>query len=397
MDYPMASYLSTIYVADLSVDDAVDPPGVPYQTYFPPRLDEQAKALFDTQDEMIAFFAERFGPYPFDSYGAALVDSDWSGALETQSLSLFGRSGLGIGVSMPEGVERPIETSPQAIIAHELAHQWFGDSVSLERWQDIWLKEGFATYASWLWLEHVEGEEAFREIVKRRYETVSSTIDGGMFTFGQNPTPFDALAGPEAMEVLRDLEPETLADQQTLADGLPVDELKDESAGRSGTMENLSDEHIEQMIPELPKEDLSGARVLEILEALPTTEMSGRQVFQALVVVQLYDTAGMGIFQGSQIAPPGNPPVDNLYNLSVYDRGALTLHALRLKVGDEVWFDVLRSYYDRYKYGNAGTDDFIKVAETVSGEDLRAFFDGWLYEEHMPDIPALGLTMGASD
>jgi aminopeptidase N len=393
MDRPMASYLSTIYVADLSVDDAEDPTGIPHQNYFPPRLAAQAQALFDTQDEMLGFFAERFGPYPFETYGAALVDSDWGGALETQSLALFGRRGLLIEVNMPEGVELPIENSPRTVIAHELAHQWFGDSVSLEQWQDMWLKEGFATYASWLWWEHVEGEEALQGIVKRRYEAVANIIGGGLFTFSQNPTLFDGISGPEAMEVLRGLEPETLADQQKLTEALPLDELKDGSEGESGPMENLSDAHIEQMIAELPKEDLSGARVLEILETLPTDEMSGRQVFQALVVLQLYDTAGMSIFQGSWIAAPGNPPVDNLYNLSVYDRGALTLHALRLQVGDATWFEIMRTYCDRYKHSNASTSDFIAVAEEVSGQELGDFFDAWLYEEQMPAMPEIGLSM----
>jgi aminopeptidase N len=391
MDRPMASYLSTIYVADLTIDDAEDPAGIPHQNYFPPRLAQTADDLFDTQDEMVAFFADRFGPYPFESYGAAVVDTDWGGALETQSLSLFGRSGLGIEMDLPEGIELPIEISPQAIIAHELAHQWFGDSVSLKRWQDIWLKEGFATYASWLWLEHEEGEGALQDIVQRRYETVAEAIGGAMFSFGENPTPFDALSGPEAMEVLRSIAPEALADQQALSDALPLDDL--ESGSESAAMDNLSDAHIRQMMPRLPEEDLNGAKVLEILEALPTAEMSGRQVFQALVVLQIYDTAGVSIFQGSWVAPPGNPPVDNLYNISVYDRGALTLHALRIEVGDEVWSEIMRTYYDRHKYGNAGTEDFIAVAEEVSGQDLGTFFDAWLYEEQMPDIPELGLTM----
>jgi len=55
-------------------------------------------------------------------------------------------------------------------------------------------------------------------------------------------------------------------------------------------------------------------------------------------------------------------------------------------VGDETWFDIMRTYYDRYKYSNTDTSDFIAVAEETSGQDLSAFFDAWLYEERMPAI-----------
>jgi aminopeptidase N len=397
MDRPMASYLSTIYVADLVVHDADDLADLAIQNYFPPRLAQEAEDLFDTQDEMIEFFAAHFGPYPFETYGAALVDANWGGALETQSLSLFGRSGLLLDVTMPDNIELPIETSPQTIIAHELAHQWFGNSVSLERWPDIWLKEGLATYISWLWWEHIEGEAALQGIVARRYKAVAQAIGGAMFIFGENPTPFDHLTGPEAMESLQSMGPEALSNQQKLSEALPLDELLEKSEGRAAEMDNLADTHIIQMLSMLSGDDLSGDEMLEILAYLPAAEMSGRQVFQALVVLQIYNVAGMSIFQGSWIAAPAHPPVDNLFNISVYDRGALTLHALRLKVGDAVWFEIMRAYYDQYKYGNADTGDFIEVAEDVSGQDLGEFFDAWLAEERMPAIPELALSMDEVD
>jgi aminopeptidase N len=69
----------------------------------------------------------------------------------------------------------------------------------------------------------------------------------------------------------------------------------------------------------------------------------------------------------------------------------LGLHALRLEVGDEVFFDILRTYYDRFKGSNVRTSDFIAVAEEVSGQDLDVFFDNWLYSEEIAPMPALGL------
>jgi aminopeptidase N len=67
---------------------------------------------------------------------------------------------------------------------------------------------------------------------------------------------------------------------------------------------------------------------------------------------------------------------------------ALTLHALRLKIGDEAFFDLLRTYYDRFQGGQARTSDFIAVAEEISGQDLRAFFESWLYAAEMPAMVA---------
>jgi aminopeptidase N len=66
-------------------------------------------------------------------------------------------------------------------------------------------------------------------------------------------------------------------------------------------------------------------------------------------------------------------------------------HALRLRVGDEVFFEILRTYTERYRYGNASTADFIAVAEEVSGQDLGEFFDAWLYAEDIPAIPEMEL------
>ena len=85
--------------------------------------------------------------------------------------------------------------------------------------------------------------------------------------------------------------------------------------------------------------------------------------------------------------PPGEPTPNQLFNGGVYFRGALTLHALRLEVGDEAFFEILRTYHEQYKGSNATTEGFIAVAEKVSGKDLQELFDNWLYDEEIPPIP----------
>ena len=92
------------------------------------------------------------------------------------------------------------------------------------------------------------------------------------------------------------------------------------------------------------------------------------------------------------VTPPGRPTARSLFNGGVYYWGGIALHALRLEVGDEVFFEILQTYHERYKGSNATTEGFIAVAEEVSSKDLQVFFDNWLYSEKIQPIPELGLT-----
>lgn len=257
-DDPIASYLVTVNIGEFVRQEQEGPNGLVIRNYFPPAIADKAEREFAKTPDMIQFFIDTFGPYPFDAYGVVVADADLSFALETQTLSLFSRSWISGNGDAEEAV------------AHELAHQWYGNSVSPAAWEDVWLNEGFATYASWLWFEHEGGAEQLTRIVTEVYTQIAQ----------------------------------------------------------------------------------------------------GRRSF----------------------IPPGNPPADDLFNISVYWRGALVLHALREQVGDDAFFSILRTYYDRYKYGNAAIPDFIAVAEEISGADLRDFFDAWLYGEALPDIPEMGLS-----
>ncbi|MBE2269675.1 MAG: M1 family metallopeptidase [Anaerolinea sp.] len=268
MEQPMASYLATVNI-DTFVVDAYEANGASIRNYFPERVASRAERVFAQQDEMVAFFTEIFGEYPFEEYGAVLTQAPLGFALETQTMSLFG---MNVANGSPGDAEE--------VIAHELAHQWFGNSVSPAQWEDIWLNEGFATYASWLWFEYSLGESTLTEYVASVYDFLS---------------------------------------------------------GEYFRREGLSETEIERQI--------------------------------------------------NRYVAPGLVQQNDLFNGGVYVRGALVLHALRLTVGDEAFFEILQTYYDTYRYGNASIADFIAIAETVSGQELDEFFDGWLYTQAIPALP----------
>jgi aminopeptidase N len=249
-DNPVASYLEGLNVGRFDVVTAPSAGGVKIRSYFPTDLPNNVRAIFQRTPKMVQFLSDTFGPYPFEEYGVVVADRPLGFALETQTMSLFGTD-IGSGGLFGE------ETA-----LHELAHQWFGDSVSLEQWRDIWLNEGFATYAQWLWVEHTQGKQALADRVRQMYQLVN----------------------------------------------------------------------------------------------------------------QHHDIA------------PGNPTADTIFNEGVYLRGALTLQALRVKVGDEVFFRILKTYAQRYRHGNATTADFIAVSEEVSGQKLDALLNSWLHDAQMPGI-----------
>lgn len=138
-DDPMATYLASVVIGDLVFDEREAPNGVPLRDAFPTRLADEARKDFAATGDMMVAFESWFGPYPFEIYGHAVADEDLGFALENQTLTLFG-SDL---ISPPGRVDE--------IVAHELAHQWFGNAVSPAQWRDIWLNEGFATFAEWVW------------------------------------------------------------------------------------------------------------------------------------------------------------------------------------------------------------------------------------------------------
>ncbi|MGN9906238.1 M1 family metallopeptidase [Phytohabitans sp. LJ34] len=154
---PMASYLAFLVIGKFRVETG-EHKGKPVFTAIDSKLrpGSPADQAMAQTTEIADFLETQFGPYPFQAYGGVVVDDDRIRyALETQSRPVYG------GLFFKQG---PFTE----VVAHELAHQWFGDSVSVAQWRDIWLNEGFASYAEWLWTEE-EGGLSVQESFQREY------------------------------------------------------------------------------------------------------------------------------------------------------------------------------------------------------------------------------------
>ncbi len=148
-----ASYLSTASVGDYDLRESETADGLPIidavdDDLTPANL-ARTNASLALQAEMIDFLSV-FGPYPFNSFGSIVDDDSLGYALETQTRPVYSR------------------VASEGTVMHELAHQWFGNAVSPYRWADIWMNEGWATYATWIWSEdqgRQSAEQQFDEVM----------------------------------------------------------------------------------------------------------------------------------------------------------------------------------------------------------------------------------------
>jgi aminopeptidase N len=140
-DEPMATYVVLAAVGDYDLVERSGPDGIDLVFAFPPDLLPADRAKFDEIDEIIEYFTDRFGPYPADAGGAIVVDTALGLALETRTRPTFG-----IDAIRSDGVWA---------LVHEVAHEWYGNAVTPATWADLWLNEGFAVYAEWLYLDHL--------------------------------------------------------------------------------------------------------------------------------------------------------------------------------------------------------------------------------------------------
>ncbi|GAA5176607.1 M1 family metallopeptidase [Pseudonocardia eucalypti] len=249
---PTASYLVSVQIGRYEeVGLAAGP--VPQVALIPARLRRNAARDLGRHPAIMTALEGFFGLYPFANYQLVVTDDELDDPIEAQGMSIFGANHI-------DG-----RRTHERLVVHELAHQWFGNSLTIADWRHIWLNEGFATYAEWLWSE--------------------------------------------------------------------------ESGGRT------ADAHARD--------------------------------WHARMAAKPADLV---------LADPGP---DRMFDERVYKRGALVLHALRGRLGDEPFFSLLRDWAARNRHATVTTERFVQLAGQHAGTDLSEFFDAWL---HRPALP--GLTTG---
>jgi aminopeptidase N len=241
---PMASYLALVDIGKGKlVQGHVGK--LPTWTLVDPQLVKASSAAIDSLPEIIRWESHIYGLYPFAAAGSVVDVAKLEYALETQSRPIYAFA--------------PDRTT----VVHETAHQWFGDSVGLERWPNIWLNEGFATWTQWYYAERHGGRTA-------------------------------------------------------------------------------------------------------------------QQVFAKLYRRPASDT-------GFWNPPSGHPgQAKNLFAVSTYVRGAMTLQALREEIGTQDLLRILRTWATEHRYGHGDIEGFIALADRVSGRHLRGFFERWLFQRGKP-------------
>jgi aminopeptidase N len=242
---PMAPYLATTTLGKFDLTISKTSAGIPSYVAVDAQL---AKGqVLSKLPEAVDFYTSIYGPYPFNAVGAIVDSAKYVGySLETQTKPNF--------PYVPD----------EATLVHELSHMWFGDSLTLKIWPDIWLHEGFATWSEWIWSE------------------------------------------------------------------------------RQGNK-------------------------------------SAHQWFEQLYNTPAKDTR----FWGPAVANFTDPAL--LFNGTVYYRGGMTLQALREKIGDLTFFQLLRDWATQNRFGTVTTPQFIALAEQESGMDLTQFFNVWIYQDAKPE------------
>ena len=254
-EVPLPVKVMTFAAADFSVQLAGIVNNVPVWTWVFPENRKEGFYDYSVAVKPLAFYSNLIGPYSYEKL-ADVQSKTIFGGLENAGCIFYAENSV-TGLGKAEG-----------LIAHEIAHQWFGNSVTEADWHHIWLSEGFATYLTSVYNETNSGKEKFTEDMKFARDRI-------IRSFERSPAP-------------------------------------------------------------------------------------------------VIDTTNTNLMR--------------LLNTNSYQKGAWVLHMLRFKLGEDQFWKGMRLFYERFRNGNAVSDDFRKTMEEVSGKDLKNFFYQWLYIAGQPDL-----------
>lgn len=268
-DVPLPVKVMAFAAADFAIRFAGNAGGVPVSTWVYPENRTEGFSDYAVAIKPLVFYSGLIGPYSYEKL-ANVQSKTIFGGLENAGCIFYSENSV-TGQGKAEN-----------LIAHEIAHQWFGNSVTEGDWHHIWLSEGFATYLTSVYNEMTYGKEKLKESMMAARSRVLRSSE-------RNPRPVIDTAITNLMELL---------------------------------------------------------------------------------------------------------------NTNSYQKGAWVLHMLRSEVGEECFWKGMKLFYERFRNGNALTDDFRIVMEEASGKDLKSFFHQWLLvggEPHLKISLAAGKKKGTSD
>jgi len=252
---PLSPKIMMVGIADFAVDHPGDVESVPVYNYLYPEDKTAGFQSYASALNILPFYIHHIGPYPFEKCGNIQSKTRFGG-LENASAICYYENSV---------TARDIES----LMAHEIAHQWFGDAVTETQWRHLWLSEGFATYMEHCYLESRYGADSLKGCMRK-------------------------------------------------------DRIK--------------------------------AIEFEKKRMTPVVDSTVRHDYMELL------------------------------NPNSYQKGGWVLHMLRRKIGDSLFWKAISTYYSTYRNSNASTEDFEKIVETVSGQDLHTFFHQWLYTPAHPSV-----------
>jgi aminopeptidase N len=162
---PIPAYCMVIAVNEGAKIDANEPSVTPLSYYVPEKDAAYAPKGFSAAAPSLSFFSQTVAPYPYEKL-ALIVGATRFGGMENSSAIVFTNNLFDLRNNEKMSARFGIPTRIENVVAHEIAHQWFGDSVTESTWADLWLSEGFATYFAGLFIEKHENEEVFRDYMR---------------------------------------------------------------------------------------------------------------------------------------------------------------------------------------------------------------------------------------